>query len=228
MKLRLSLLLVMVPVLTVPACQQKMARQPSFRQDEPSEFFSDGRADRPSVLGTIARGYLRTDDHLYAGKMPARLAMLVRAAGLTGAGGTSLATSLATTIDAASDLAATTFPFRITTEVLKRGQERYTIYCLPCHDALGTGHGHIVERGYTPPPSFHSAHLRAVPVGHIFNVASRGLGSMPSYAKQIPPHDRWAIVAYVRALQLSQHMPVEELPPDLHARLFAKAREDAP
>lgn len=219
--------LVMI-TLTLSACQQKMARQPSFRQDEPTSFFSDGRADRPTIPGTIARGFLRTDDHLYAGKMPNRHASLVRAVGIVGTGGTSIATSLATTVPSAIDLAATTFPFPVTGEVLKRGQEGYTIYCAPCHDALGTGQGHIVERGYTPPPSFHQPHLRAAPVGHLFDVASRGLGSMPSYAKQVPAHDRWAIVAYIRALQFSQHISMEDLPPDLRARLVDTSGEDAP
>jgi mono/diheme cytochrome c family protein len=81
------------------------------------------------------------------------------------------------------------------------------IYCVVCHDPLGTGHGTIVQRGYTPPPSYHIERLRTAPVGHLFAVISEGYGSMPSYADQIPTRDRWAIVAYLRALQASQHYP---------------------
>src|SRR3954452_23415421 len=85
------------------------------------------------------------------------------------------------------------------------------IYCVVWHDAMGTGHGKIVERGYTAPPSYHIERLRQVPVGHFFAVMTDGYGSMPSYANQIPPRDRWAIAAYIRALQLSQHFPEKEL-----------------
>jgi mono/diheme cytochrome c family protein len=85
------------------------------------------------------------------------------------------------------------------------------IYCVMCHDPLGTGQGKIVERGYTPPPSYHLDRLRKAPVGHLFAVISEGYGSMPSYSAQIPTRDRWAIVSYLRALQLSQHFPEEKL-----------------
>jgi hypothetical protein len=84
-----------------------------------------------------------------------------------------------------------------------------------CHDAVGSGLCKIVERGYTRPPSYHIERLRQAPVGHFFRVVTRGYGSMPSYAAQIPPRDRWSIVAYVRALQLSQHFPVDKLPEDM-------------
>jgi mono/diheme cytochrome c family protein len=89
------------------------------------------------------------------------------------------------------------------------------IYCVVCHDPLGTGRGKIVERGYTKPTSYHIPRLRSVPVGHLFAVISEGYGSMPSYAGQIEPRDRWAIVAYVRALQLSQHFPAAQLTPEM-------------
>ncbi len=118
--------------------------------------------------------------------------------------------------------AVDSFPFPVTEKVLKHGQNRYLIYCVVCHDALGTGHGIIVQRGYTPPPSFHRERLRKVPVGHIFEVITKGYGSMPMYRAQIPPRDRWAIVAYVRALQLSQHFPVEDLPADLRRQWEAQ------
>ncbi len=100
-----------------------------------------------------------------------------------------------------------TFPFPVTLDVVKHGQNRFMIYCVVCHDALGTGHGKIVERGYTRPPSYHIDRLRQAPVGHFFEVISKGYGSMPSYGSQVPPLDRWAIIAYIRALQTSQRFP---------------------
>src|SRR5262249_15614701 len=105
--------------------------------------------------------------------------------------------------------------FPVTREVLQHGQNRYMIYCVVCHDPLGTGHGKIVERGYTRPPSYHIERLRSVPVGYIFDVITNGYGSMPEYKQQVPPRDRWAIVAYMRALELSQHYLVKELPEEL-------------
>ena len=103
-----------------------------------------------------------------------------------------------------------TFPFPVTREVLEHGRERYMIYCVVCHDPLGTGRGKIVERGYTQPPSYHIERLRNVAVGHFFEVITNGYGSMPDYKQQVPPRDRWAIAAYIRALQLSQHFPVND------------------
>jgi mono/diheme cytochrome c family protein len=112
-----------------------------------------------------------------------------------------------------------TFPFTITREVLQRGQERYNIYCSPCHSRVGDGQGMVTRRGFPPPPSFHIDRLRDAPAGHFFVVITNGLGPMPSYAKQISPEDRWAIIAYVRALQLSQHATLEDVPPDEQERL---------
>ncbi len=108
--------------------------------------------------------------------------------------------------------AADTFPFPITQAVLDRGQERYQIFCTPCHGNDGYGDGIVVQRGLTPPPSFHEERLRAVPHGHIFGVITNGIGAMYSYNYRIPPEDRWAIVAYVRALQLSQNATLEDVP----------------
>jgi len=106
----------------------------------------------------------------------------------------------------------TTLPFELTRALLERGQERYNIYCSPCHDRVGTGLGMIVRRGFRHPPSFHSPHLREAPLGHFFDVMSNGFGAMMDYAAQLPPHDRWAIAAYIRALQLSQHATLADLP----------------
>lgn len=104
------------------------------------------------------------------------------------------------------------FPFPIDKPVLLRGQERYNIYCSPCHDAIGTGQGMIVRRGFRPPPSFHIDRLRQAEAGRFFEHITRGVGAMPDYAQQISPEDRWAIIAYIRALQLSQNARLNDLP----------------
>jgi hypothetical protein len=105
-----------------------------------------------------------------------------------------------------------TFPMPVTREVLERGRERYNIYCTPCHDRLGEGRGMIVQRGFPPPPSYHIDRLRQAPVGHFYSVITNGYGTMYSYASRISPEDRWAIAAYIRALQLSQQARASELP----------------
>jgi len=96
-------------------------------------------------------------------------------------------------------------PFPVTHEVLQRGRERFDIYCTPCHSRLGDGNGMIVQRGFQHPPSYHTERLRKPPLGYFFMVMTEGFGAMPDYAEQIPPRDRWCIVAYIRALQLSQN-----------------------
>ena len=110
-------------------------------------------------------------------------------------------------------------PVPVDEALLRRGQQRYTIYCSPCHGLLGRGDGMVVRRGYRPPSSFHVERLRDQPAGYFFDVISHGFGAMPDYAAQIAVRDRWAIVGYVRALQLSQNVPVSTLSPDARARL---------
>jgi hypothetical protein len=108
---------------------------------------------------------------------------------------------------------AMTFPFEITSEVLQRGRDRYNIFCTPCHDHVGTGNGMAVRRGFRqPPPTFHMDRLRDAGPGHFFDVITNGFGAMNDYAAQIKPRDRWAIVAYIGALQLSQNANVRDLP----------------
>ncbi len=107
---------------------------------------------------------------------------------------------------------ANIFPFPMTREDLNRGRERYNIYCSPCHDYAGYGNGMIVQRGFPEPPSYHIARLRNAPAGHFFDVITNGFGLMYSYASRIPADDRWRIVAYIRALQLSQHAAVADVP----------------
>jgi mono/diheme cytochrome c family protein len=117
-----------------------------------------------------------------------------------------------------------TFPFPITKEVIERGQERYNVYCSPCHDRLGNGDGMIVQRGFRKPPSYHIDRLRQVPHGYMYDVITNGFGAMPDYAAQIPPRDRWAIVAYVRALQWSQNAKLDDVPPEARAQLQGGAK----
>jgi mono/diheme cytochrome c family protein len=106
------------------------------------------------------------------------------------------------------------FPFPVTKEVIERGQGRFNIYCAPCHDRLGNGDGKIVRRGYRHPPSYHIERLQHVPNGYIYDVITNGFGAMPDYAAQIQPSDRWAIVTYVRALQLSHNAKIDDVPAD--------------
>jgi mono/diheme cytochrome c family protein len=106
-------------------------------------------------------------------------------------------------------------PFPATREVLNRGQQRFNIYCVPCHGFAGDGNGIVVQRGFTPPPSFHIDRLRQAPIGHFFVIMSNGFGAMPAYTTQIPAApDRWSIAAYIRALQLSQNATLNDVPPD--------------
>jgi mono/diheme cytochrome c family protein len=113
---------------------------------------------------------------------------------------------------------AATLPVPLTPQLLQRGRERFNIYCAACHDAAGTGRSVVAQRGLQPPPpSFHDDRLRGEPVGHFFQVITKGVRTMPSYAAQVPPDDRWAIAAYLRALQLSQDAPLEAVPADVRA-----------
>lgn len=117
------------------------------------------------------------------------------------------------------------FPFPITEEMLRRGQERYNVFCSPCHDRAGTGQGMIVERGMTRPPSFHTVRLREAPPGYLFDVITNGFGAMFSYASRVPPEDRWAIIAYIRALQLSQNATYGLVPEEVIGQLEEAANE---
>lgn len=111
------------------------------------------------------------------------------------------------------------FPFPVTRRVLEQGQQQYNAHCLPCHGYAGYGDGMIVRRGYSRPPSYHIDRLRQETLGHYYNVIANGYGAMPAYADQVYPRDRWAIIAYIRALQLSQNANVDELPADVRERL---------
>ncbi len=160
-----------------------MHDQAKYEPYEASDFFADGLSSRRPVEGTVARGWLREDSHLYRG---------------IGADGSF----------------AKTLPVPATRDLLARGRERFEIFCSPCHGRVGDGRGMIVERGFKQPASFHDPRLRAMPVGYFFDVQTNGFGQMSSYASQVPVADRWAIAAYIQALQLSQNVPVEKLSRD--------------
>lgn len=110
-------------------------------------------------------------------------------------------------------------PFPLTQEVLRRGRERFEINCAVCHGSTGDGGGMIVRRGFSPPPTFHDERLRNAPLGHFYDVITNGFGAMGTYAAQVEPRDRWAIAAYIRALQVSQNANVEDVPPEKRAEL---------
>ena len=111
-----------------------------------------------------------------------------------------------------------TIPFPVTMEVLQRGQERYNIYCSACHSRVGNGVGMIVQRGYSKAANFHTARMQAAPLGHFFQVITNGYGAMPDYSAQLTPADRWAVVAYIKALQLSQNATQADIPAGEHAQ----------
>jgi mono/diheme cytochrome c family protein len=191
----------------IAGCQQKMADQPSYKQLQACKFFADDRSERPAVAGTVARGHLPTDIALMTGRR-------------TGKNGEPMGANAPAVIQpppgspaeekarkARYDQFVDKFPFAMTEAVLQHGRDRFMIYCVVCHDPLGTGQGKIVERGYTAPPSYHIERLRSAPVGHLYAVINEGYGSMPSHGAQVPVRDRWAIVGYLRALQASQHFP---------------------
>lgn len=173
-----------------------MQDQPRYKYYKKSEFFGDGRASRDQPEGTVARGLLKENKAFFTGKIdnPNPNAQVEST---TNAAGNTIVTSFPNSIDE--------FPLPVTKELLDRGQERYGIYCIVCHGAVGAGDGMIVRRGFSPPPTYHDDRLRNAPVGHYFDVITNGWGKMNGYGAQIQPADRWAIVAYIRALQLSQN-----------------------
>ena len=163
-----------------------------------SSFFGDGLSARQPVAGTVPRGFLRTDREFFTGKKNTAGQTTPQPSASPGA--TSATAQNAVSYPDAVD----TFPFPITEQVLARGKERYEIFCSVCHGLTGYGDGMIVRRGYRRAASYHDDRLRQAPVGHYFDVMTNGWGAMPSYAGQIPAQDRWAIIAYIRALQYSQ------------------------
>ena len=187
-----------------------MDQQPKYLPLEKSGFFADGRASRPLVEGTVARGHLEAGNPLYTGLRSPPDEEPAATDGAATADDTAIK-HLFNPDDMA--LYVDQLPVPVTAELLDRGQQRFMIFCSVCHDAHGTGHGVVVRRGFTPPPNYDIERLRNMPVGYIFEIITHGYGSMPSHGEQVPPHDRWAIAAYVKALQLSQRAKLDDLPP---------------
>ena len=193
-------------------CRRDMQDQPKMKPYRGTNFFGDGLSSRPPVDGTIARGYLRADKEFYTGKKDIRTASQAASSGSSQTGSPGTASAPTATAGGAAQSGGSnpypddvdTFPFPISEDTVKRGRERYQIFCSACHGATGYGDGMIVRRGFRQAASFHEDRLRQAPVGHYFDAITNGWGAMPSYSAQVPVEDRWAIIAYIRALQLSQ------------------------
>ncbi len=183
--LRMTAGLSMAALLLVAGCRQDMHNEPKMIPQRGSDFFADHRGARPQVLNTVARGQLHQDSYFYTGVVQ-------------GPNG------YRQELDE--------MPFPVTMEVLKRGQERFNIYCTPCHSRVGNGLGEIVQRGFKPAGNLHDQVRLSQPLSHYFYVMTHGYGAMPDYSSQLPPEDRWAVAAYIRALQLSQAATVKDVP----------------
>lgn len=179
----------MVILAAAAGCRQDMHDAPRYEAYEASTFFSDGRAARLAPMGTVARGWLRSDEALNGGRVNGE--------------------------------PISEFPFPISAADMARGRERYNIYCTPCHGVLGDGQGMVVQRGLRRAASYHQDRLRQERVGYFYDVITNGFGAMQGYAEQVPVRDRWLIVAYVRALQLSQHATMAEVPADQQGPLLS-------
>jgi mono/diheme cytochrome c family protein len=166
--------------------RQDMANQPYNRPLSPSDFFADGRSERPLIENTVAHGAVGNDVY-----------------------------------NVAKDYAG--YPLPVNEKLLQRGQDRYKIFCSPCHGLQGDGNGMAAVRGMKHPPSYHIDRLRQAPNGYFYDVVSNGFGAMYSYSERIPPNDRWAIIAYVRALQLSRDAKTSDLPESLRQKLANSA-----
>ena len=161
-------------------------------------FYRDGLSSRPPVAGTVPRGFLNEDSEYHTGKKAGRTS------GAATSGPQPGTTSNNATGAAAFPDDVEVFPLPVTDELVKRGRERYDIFCSACHGYTGRGDGMVVRRGFRRAASFHDERLRTAPVGHYFDAMTNGWGAMPSYSHQISVKDRWAIAAYIRALQLTQ------------------------
>lgn len=175
---------------SLAGCHTDMWIQPKAKPLQSSSFFADGQASRLPVANTVARGHLNEDNLLHTGLSGGQY--------------------------------SEAFPFPIGDAEMKRGQNRFEIYCTPCHGRIGDGKGMIAQRGLalrTPPASYHTERVRKMPAGYFFDVITNGHGAMYSYAQRIGVEDRWKIVAYIRALQLSQNARPEDLTEEERAKL---------
>ena len=166
--------------------RQDMADQPKNRPLSPSDFFADGRSERPLLENTVAHGAVADDVYSVAKDYPG-------------------------------------FPLPVDEKLLRRGEDRYKVFCTPCHGVQGDGNGMAAVRGMKHPPSYHIDRLRQQPNGYFYDIITNGFGAMYSYSERIPPRDRWAIIAYVRALQLSRNAKAGDLPESLRQKLASGA-----
>jgi mono/diheme cytochrome c family protein len=180
-----SILVVGCAVFGMAGCRQDMQNQPKIVPQRGSAMFADHRSARPQVENTVARGGLHEDGYFYTGTVMA-----------------------ANGYREEKDL----LPFPATMAVLQKGQERFNIYCTPCHSRVGNGLGAIVQRGFKPAGNLNDEVRRAQPLSHYFYVMTHGYGAMPDYSAQLAPEERWAVAAYIRALQLSQNATPADVP----------------
>jgi mono/diheme cytochrome c family protein len=180
--MRIGTLAIAGILLTCIGCRQDMHVQPRYNPYDATDFFYDGQSARLPVEGTVPRGELTLG--------PQELLYTGKVNGQPADG----------------------FPFPVTKEIMERGQERFNINCSPCHGLSGDGDGMIVQRGFRRPPSLHDDRLRTAPVGHFFDVITNGFGVMYPYGYRVPPRDRWAIIAYIRALQFSRQASINDVP----------------
>ena len=186
-------------LMLIAGCRQDMQDQPKIRSQRGSEAFADHRGARPQPANTVARGQLREDSYFYTG--------VVQAA------------------DGYRE-EKNEMPFPVTLDVLKRGQERFNIYCSPCHSRVGNGLGEIVQRGYKPAANYHDQVRLSQPISHYYYVMTHGYGAMPDYSAQLTPVDRWAVAAYIRALQLSQAAAVADVPAGVPVRSLKEIAQE--
>ncbi|MFY9853773.1 MAG: cytochrome c [Terracidiphilus sp.] len=196
---RIAVSVGMMALLFVAGCRQDMQDQPKIIPQRGSEFFADHRGARSQVVNTVARGQLHEDSYFYTGVVQ-------------GANGYR---------EEKNEM-----PFPVTRDVLKRGQERFNIYCTPCHSRVGNGLGEIVERGYKPAANLHDQVRLSQPISHYFYVMTHGYGAMPDYSAQLTPEDRWAVAAYIRALQLSQAAKAEDVPSGIQVRSLKEIAQE--
>ena len=230
-------------------CRMDMQDQPKYKTYRAGErkFFADGASVRPLVEGTVPRrgagaDYRDSDDYFYTGKTAGQAGATSGGAGAAAPGGmpmgmsvdasASAAVSAGAHVHGASETTAATggpdvFPINIDRAAIERGRDRFQIYCVVCHGFTGEADGMIVRRGFRKPPSYYEDRLQegATPAAHFFDVITNGWGAMPDYAAQIAPEDRWKIIAYIRALQLSRRVKMEELPPDARQKVLSGSKE---
>jgi len=181
-------------VFTCAGCRLDMHVQPRYNPYDATDFFGDGQSARQPVAGTFPRGELTLG--------PQELLYTGKVNGQP----------------------SEEFPFPVTQEIVERGRERFNVFCSPCHGFAGDGDGMIVQRGFRRPPSLHEDRLRTAPAGHYFDVITNGFGVMYPYGYRVAPPDRWAIIAYVRALQLSRQASIDDVPEAERQKLMGQSK----